>query len=107
MADELPDGVTVETVYAVEISYAPDAAVRRGPVRQEHLTRIAELLASGRLVEAGGYLDFSAAMLLVRAESADEAIALVRDDVYLRSGVWVDDARARAYGRVVTAANRR
>ena len=107
MADDLPPSVTVETVYAVEISYSPEAAVRRPPVRLEHLTRIAELLDAGRIIEAGGFLDFSAAMLLVRANSEAEAIALVRDDVYVRSGVWIDDARARAYGRVVTDANRR
>ena len=102
---EMPDGMRVETVYAVEISYGPDAAERRPAVRREHLTRIIRLMAEGKVVEAGGYLDFSGALLLVRAASEEEAIALVRDDVYVRSGVWLDDARARAYGRVVTDAN--
>jgi hypothetical protein len=27
----------------------------------------------------------------------------VRDDIYVREGVWLDDARARAFGRVVIA----
>lgn len=102
---EMPDGMRVETVYAVEISYAPDAADRRPAVRLEHLTRIIRLMAEGKVVEAGGYLDFSGALLLVRAASEEDAIALVQDDVYVRSGVWLDDARARAYGRVVTDAN--
>jgi uncharacterized protein YciI len=53
------------------------------------------------LVEAGGYLDFSSALLMVRASSEEEAVALVRDDVYVREGVWLDDARARPFGRVV------
>jgi len=101
MAD-VPDGVRVETIYAVEISYSPDAAERRPAVRREHLARIARLMEEGRIVEAGGYLDFSASLLLVRAPSEEEAIALVREDVYLRSGVWLDDAKARAYGRVIT-----
>jgi uncharacterized protein YciI len=101
---KLPDGMRVETVYAVEISYAPDAAERRPAVRREHLTRIIRLMAEGKVVEAGGFLDFSAALLLVRAASEEEAIALVRDDVYLRAGVWLDDARARAYARVVVDA---
>ena len=30
---ELPDGVTTETVYAVEISYAPDAAEKRPAIK--------------------------------------------------------------------------
>jgi uncharacterized protein YciI len=51
--------------------------------------------------QAGGYLDFSSAMLIVRASSEAEAIALIRDDVYVREGVWLDDARARPFGLVV------
>ncbi len=98
---EIPDGVEVKTVYVVEVPYTGDAAEKRPAVRFEHLTRIARLMDEGRLVEAGGFLDLSAAMLIVRAESEDDAIALIRDDVYIRSGVWSDDVRARAYGRVV------
>jgi len=97
----IPDGLTVETVYVVEISYTPEAAIRRPALRPQHLERIGRLLAEGRIVEAGGYLDFSAALLMVRASSEEEAVALVRDDVYVREGVWLDDARARPFGRVV------
>jgi uncharacterized protein YciI len=97
----IPDGVMIETVYVVEISYTADAAEKRPAVRPEHLRRVAQLLADGTLIEAGGYLDFSAAMLIVRASSGAEAVALIRDDVYVREGVWLDDARARPFGRVV------
>jgi uncharacterized protein YciI len=97
----IPDGVAVETVFVVEISYTADAAEKRPALRPEHLRRVAQLLADGTLVEAGGYLDFSAALLIVRASSEEEAVALVRDDVYVREGVWLDDARARPFGRVV------
>jgi uncharacterized protein YciI len=96
----IPAGVSVETIYIVEISYAPDAATTRPAFRPEHLTRIARLMAEGRMVEAGGYLDFSSALLWVRAASEEQALELVRDDVYLRNGVWLDDPRARAFGRV-------
>jgi uncharacterized protein YciI len=97
----IPDGVTIETVYVVEVSYAPDAADKRPAVRPEHLSRIARLMDEGRLIEAGGFLDFSSALLFVRAASEDEAVALIRDDVYIRAGVWIDDIRARTFGRVV------
>lgn len=97
----IPDGLTVETVYVVEISYAPDAREKRPAVRLEHLTRVGRLVEGGTLVLAGGFLDFQSAMLIVRAESEAAAVALVRDDVYVRSGVWLDDARARAFGLVV------
>lgn len=99
----IPDGLAVEPVYIVEISYAPDAAEKRPAVRLEHLTRIGRLLDEGRLIEAGGYLDFSKAVFMVAASSEEDAVALIRDDVYIRSGVWLDDARARAFGRVVRA----
>ena len=100
MTAELPPGVAIETIYVVEADYTPQAAERRPAVRQEHLAHIAELRAAGVVVEAGGYADFSTALLLVRAATADEAIAHFTDDVYVRAGVW-GDIRARAYGRVV------
>ncbi len=102
-APEIPDTVRVETIWVVEVPYTADAAEKRPAVRHEHLTRIGELLADGRLIEAGGYLDMSSAVLLVRAASEEEAIALFRDDVYVRCGVWTDQIRARPWGRVVPA----
>jgi uncharacterized protein YciI len=103
---ELPDGVTVETVYAVEISYSPEAKERRPAVRLEHLTRVARLLREGVLVEAGGFLDFRSALLIFRVGSEREAIDIVRDDVYLRAGVWLDDPKARAWSRVIVDGSR-
>ncbi|HEY7827229.1 MAG TPA: hypothetical protein VIB99_03285, partial [Candidatus Limnocylindrales bacterium] len=68
--------------------------------RPEHLGHIGDLLRSGRVIEAGGYLDFTTAILLVQAASEAEALDLFRDDVYVRTGVWTE-LRARAYGRVI------
>ncbi len=96
----MPAGVRVETIYVVEATYGPGAASLRPAARPEHLARIGELLRSGDVIEAGGYLDFSSAILLVRAASEDEALAMFRDDVYIRTGVWTD-LRARALGRVI------
>ena len=103
---ELPDGVTVETVYAVEISYSPEAQAKRPAVRLEHLTRVARLLKEGTLIEAGGYLDWKSALLIFRAGNEQEAVDLIRDDVYLRSGVWLDDPVARPLARIVLDADR-
>lgn len=95
-----PSGDTLlEPVWLVEATYAPDAAETRKPFRAEHLAGIRERLEAGVYVEAGAYADVSASVILVRAESAEAAIDLVRDDVYLRNGVWVE-VRARAFGRV-------
>jgi uncharacterized protein YciI len=103
---DLPDGVSLETVYAVEISYSPEAQAKRPAVRLEHLTRVARMLGDGTLVEAGGYLDWKSALLIFRAASEQEAIDLIRDDAYLRSGVWLDDPVARPMARIVLDAGR-
>jgi uncharacterized protein (DUF952 family)/uncharacterized protein YciI len=97
---DVPAGVRVETIYVVEATYGPQAERLRPAARPEHLGHIGELLRSGVVIEAGGYLDFSSAILLVRASSEDEALDVFRDDVYIRTGVWTD-LRARALGRVI------
>ncbi len=99
----LPPDVAVETIYVVEADYTPEAAERRPAVRGEHLAHIADLRDAGVIIEAGGHADFSTALLLVRAASAEEAVAHFADDVYVRAGVW-GDIRAKAYGRVVRPA---
>lgn len=103
---EIPAGVTVERIFVVEADYGPEAERLRPASRPEHLARIAELLRDGTLVEAGGYLDFSSALLLVRADSAEAARALFENDVYLRTGVWTG-LRVKAYGRVVATERQR
>jgi uncharacterized protein len=100
MADEIPEGLAIEPVWAVEASYAQDAAERRPAVRREHLTRVAALRAAGTIIEAGGYADMSGSLFLIRARDEVAAVAVLRDDVYMRAGVWTS-IRARALGRVV------
>ena len=95
----LPPAVTIEPVWLVEATYGPDAAETRKPFRAEHLARARMLKDTGVFVEVGAFADVSASILIVRAATAEAAIALVSDDVYLRNGVWVE-VRARAFGRV-------
>ena len=99
-ASGVPDGLRVERIYVVEADYGPDAEHLRPAVRPEHLTRVARLIREGVLIEAGGYLDFSTALLLVRADSEAGALDLFRDDIYMLAGVWTA-LRARPFGRVV------
>ena len=100
---QLPPGVRLENVWLDEATYAPDAAETRVPFRSEHLARIAELRMAGVYIEAGAFPDVSASIILLRAESEEAALDLVRDDVYLRNGVWVE-LRARPFGRVAVDA---
>ena len=99
---DLPADTVLEPVWLVEATYAPDAAETRVPFRAEHLAGIRKRLASGDYIEAGAFADVSASVIMVRAESAEAAISLVSDDVYLRNGVWVE-VRARGFGRVTPA----
>ena len=98
-ADAIPESVGIEQVWLVEATYAPDAVERRRPFRAEHLARLAELIADGTVVEAGAFVDVSASVVLVRAATEEDALAICREDVYFRNGVWVS-LHARPFGRV-------
>ena len=100
MATDIPGGVRIEPIWVIEATYAPDAAETRPRVRPQHLARMADLMAQGIVIEAGGYLDLSSSLVLVRAESEAAALAIARDDIYMREGVWVE-ARVKPFGRVV------
>jgi hypothetical protein len=97
---DIPDDVEIETIWVVDVPYTPEAQERRGPLRRAHLTRIARLIREGRIVEAGGTTDFAKAVLLIRADSEAEALALIDEDVYTSGGVWHSPV-ARPYGRVI------
>lgn len=101
-AMSLPPGVDIEWLWFVEARYAEDAVTRRGRYRAAHLTRNAALLREGRYCVAGAFEDLSASVLLVRAETSDEALRVVRDDPYITGGVWVS-LKARRFGQTVAA----
>ena len=99
---DAPTGVPVpgESVWLVEIAFAPDAAERRGPFRQEHLERTARLRTEGVIIEGGAFTDaLSGSVLLVRAVDADAARAVAAGDVYVANGIWADIS-VRPFGRV-------
>jgi uncharacterized protein YciI len=102
MAD-LPADVTVESVWLVEATYAPDAAESRVPFRARHLARLAELETAGTVIEAGAFADVSSSIMIVRAPDEAAALDVARGDVYMANGIWVE-LRARPFGRVSRAA---
>jgi len=99
MATDLPAGIAVESIFAIEATYAPDAAETRPAHRAEHLARIAALRDAGVVIEAGAFADLSTSLLLVRADDEATVRELAASDVYMRTGVWVD-LRIRRFGRV-------
>jgi uncharacterized protein YciI len=97
---DIPAGIKVESVYLVEAQYTPEAAEKRPAVRAEHLVNVARLRDAGVIIEAGAYSDeLSSSLLLVRAADAAAALAIARQDVYVKAGVW-GDISARPFGRV-------
>ena len=92
-------GHSIEPVWLVEATYAPDGAETRVPFRAAHLARSARLKADGVIVEVGAYADVSASLLLIRAATEAEALEICREDVYMQNGVWVE-LRAKAFGRL-------
>ncbi len=90
---------SLEPVWFIEATYAPDAAETRVPFRARHLARMAELVAEGVVVFAGAFTDVSASVIVLRAASEAEALDICRQDVYLHNGVWVE-LRARPFARL-------
>lgn len=99
MTGGIPASLAIESVWAVEADYAPDAAERRPAVRAEHLERIGRLMAAGTVILAGAYADMSGSYVVLRAPDETSALAIVKDDVYVRAGVWTG-FRVRAMGIV-------
>lgn len=97
-AVDAPD-FSMETVWIIQATYAPDAAETRVPFRPQHLARMARLMAEGTMVVAGAYADMSSSMLIVRAEHEAAALEIARQDVYMQNGIWVE-LRATAFTQV-------
>ena len=90
---------TLEPIWLIEATYAPDAAESRLPIRAQHAARLLELKDQGVVIEAGAFPDVSASVLLLRAPSEEAALAICREDVYTRNGVWVE-FRIRPFNRL-------
>jgi uncharacterized protein YciI len=103
---EIPPGVSVEGIFVVEARYTQEAAGRRPAVRAEHLSRVAELIRDGVVIEAGAYSDaLTSSLLLVHAADAQAALDMFSSDVYVRAGVW-GELSARPFGRVIADVER-
>ena len=100
MTDQPAPAHSLENVWVVQATYAPDAAETRRPLRARHLARIATLKAAGTIVEAGAFLDMSGSMLMIRAGDEAAAIEVARQDIYMQNGVWVE-LRAKPFVHVV------
>ena len=99
MTDAPAPAHSLENVWLVQATYAPDAAETRVPFRARHLARLATLKAVGTVIEAGAWLDMSGSLLMVRAVDEAAAIEIASQDVYMQQGVWVE-LRAKPFVRI-------
>lgn len=95
--------IEIESVFLVEVAFAPGSEERRKPYRAAHLERIAQLKGQGVLIEGGAYLDgLSTSVMLIRAANASEARQITEADIYATARIW-EDIRVRPFGRVSTS----
>ena len=89
-----------EPCYVAECLYARDAAGKRAPFREAHLTRLAMLSDEGALLLAGAFDDMSASLLVFAVGSEEAAAAIIETDVYWKNKVWTS-YKIRRLNRVV------
>ena len=85
-------------LYAIISEDVPDSSPRRKVARPDHLQRLEELLAQGRIVVGGpfpaidstdpGEAGFTGSLLVVEFDSLEEAQAWAQEDPYITSGAY-------------------
>jgi uncharacterized protein len=85
-------------LFVISGTDAPNSLAKRQSVRAEHLARVRELLAAGRLVIAGphpaiastepGPSGYTGSLIVAEFPSQDEAESWASADPYLASGAW-------------------
>ncbi len=66
----------------------PDGQTKRPHHRPAHLARLESLEAQGRVVLAGPLTDKTGSLMVIEAESLDEAERIAREDPYTIHGVF-------------------
>lgn len=67
---------------------APGAQEKRSSVRPAHLEHLRPLVEAGRIRLAGPFLDKSGSLIVLEAETAADAWAIVAHDPYVVEGVF-------------------
>lgn len=66
----------------------PDGAAKRKVHRPAHLARLEALDAQGRVVLAGPLTDKTGSLIVIEADSLEEAEAFAKEDPYTLQGVF-------------------
>jgi hypothetical protein len=78
---------------------APDAKDKRPKLRPEHLAHLEALAREGRIPLAGPFADGTGSLVVLEADSIEEAWRIVAADPYVRGGVF-DRVEVRPFRRV-------
>jgi uncharacterized protein YciI len=87
-------------LYAISGIDGPNSLPKRMAARTDHLARVQQLLAEGRLVLAGphphldtndpGDAGYSGSLIVAEFDSLSDAESWARADPYVAGGAWVD-----------------
>jgi len=75
-------------LFAIIGKDAPGSAEKRPLHREEHLKRLDELNDQGKLVLAGPFTDVTGSLIIIEAETIDEARAFADGDPYTIHGIF-------------------
>lgn len=67
---------------------APDSREKRPQVRSQHLACWTPFDEAGRVILGGQMTDFAGSILVIEAESLEEATGIAENDPYLKEGVF-------------------
>lgn len=79
-------------IFAVEYTYVTGRDEELSAIRPSHRAFNGALADQGRLIAAGPYTGTNDALIIVRAEDADGALALLDDDPFQRAGLIAERA---------------
>src|SRR5262245_5978460 len=74
--------------FAAIYRYSPDQTLIAA-TRPKHREHLQALLAAGKLVLAGPFLDDSGALIVYEAANAEAATQIIKDDPFFAAGVFV------------------
>ena len=69
-------------------NYCENAISKRGPFREEHLTRLAKLKEKGILITLGPTKCTKYVFGIFQSKSSEELKILLEEDIYWKEGIW-------------------
>lgn len=87
-------------IFAVEYRYVTDQDEAMAKVRPSHRAFNGKLAEQGRLLAAGPYVGTHDALIVVRADDAAGALALLEDDPFNQAG-YITERTPREWNPVI------